>query len=234
MAASALLILALLSASASAAPAPPPPSSSPSTSSCAYATLAASAPAWLALLESTGAGPLLRGEAPLRGGLTLFAPTDAALARAGVLDSAWAPGGTPNGTATGVGGLPLRPGSVASLLASAPATGPVLVAAHAVRGALSRSDLERAGGTLPTLATRKLAGRPDERLGIALEGGGATPSPLLTSVGGVTAAVVGPEEPSCGGGSGGNPDITVFIVDAVLLPFPPFRGGGSDGGGGGD
>jgi hypothetical protein len=228
------LCLALaVTAAAAQPPSPSPPCPTPAQ------TLARVAPAWLALLEGVGAGPLLRGEAPLlaRDGLTLLVPTDAALSRGGALNQAWAPG-LVNGT--GLAGLPLRPGSVASLLAAAPAAGPVLIAAHAVRGARPAAGLVSERRPIPTLATRKLVGRPDERLGIAVEAGGSKPTPLLTSAGGVTAALVGPDAhggSGCladgdGAPGGGGPAIAIAIhvIDAVLLPFAPYQGGEGQGG----
>ena len=62
---------------------PPPPPAAPACPTAAT-TLAAVAPTWHAVLEGAGYGPLLAGAGagtPPRGGLTLFAPSDAALAR---------------------------------------------------------------------------------------------------------------------------------------------------------
>ena len=214
---------ACLAATTCWAATPPPPLPRPPSLSCptAAATLAALAPAWYAILKKAGNGPLLAGTAPLRGGLTLFAPTDAALARAGAVDTAWAPG---------VAGSPTAPpGSVAALLAAAPAAGAVLISGHAVRGTLRAADLMGGGDrSLQTLATRKLPGRFDEGLMLQAMSGARAPTPLITSAGGVTAALVGPD---AGGGCDGR--VAIHLVDAVLLPFEPFKGGAGKGGEGG-
>lgn len=219
-AAASLVLLVLATSSATVACEGGGGSGAPASCPTPAATLAAVVPAWLAILEAAGNGPFLNSSARSGGGgLTLFAPTDAALARPGTVDAAWAPG---------VPGSPTAPpGSVAALLQSAPAAAAILIAGHAVRGTRRAGDL-RADTDLTTLATRKLVGRRDEKLLLSLQGR-RPPTPLVTSAGGVTGAVVGPD---AGGGCG---PVAVHVVDTVLLPFAPFKeghGGGArrDGG----
>ena len=161
-----------------------------------------------ALLESVGYRSILEGGEQGGMGVTVLAPTNAAL-RAPLPQGFGSGSGKPENRAKSFN-------SSLALLSSVPAAARATVGGHLLRGTIE--ELSQAKW-LRTLATAKRPGTPDRSLGVSVVGGGGGTSPyvLRADAGATARASFGPPAEDNGGGCGGGD--TLMKLDGVLWPF---------------